>query len=143
MRLDQQQLSLQPQLHPQLLLQLQLQPHPHPQPQLLLLQPQLHPQLPPHPLPLPQQQNRMIIRMMIQQHPPPKPLLFHIKQIPPVRCEAGKRLSLIICRRAQVVSVDALGIYKVLCIVELGLGEKAGLLQPLGQGLPAAADGGL
>ncbi len=40
-----------------------------------------------------------------------------------------------------MVSVDALGIYKALCIVELGLGEKAGLLQPLGQGLPAAADG--
>ena len=42
-----------------------------------------------------------------------------------------------------MVSVDALRIYKVFCIVELGLGEKAGLLQPLGQGLPAAADGGL
>lgn len=90
----------QPSLQPQLLLQPQL--HPQLQPQLqLLLQPQLHP--PPHPpqpppqippFPLPQQQHRMMIRMMIQQQPPPpKPLLFHIKQLPPVSCEAMSRLS--------------------------------------------------
>ena len=95
--LCQQQLSLQPQTGPQLLLQLQLQLQPqlfppqqqqllfpppqqqHP-PQLLLF-PQLHPQMfPPQPqlLPPPQQQHRMM-RMMIQQQLPPKPLLFHIK----------------------------------------------------------------
>ncbi len=96
LRKDQQQPSLQPQLQPQLLLQ--LHPQLQPQPQLLLLQPQPHPQLllqpqlqtlpQPQLLPPPQQQHRMMIRMMIQQQPPPKPLLFHIRQIPPMRCEA-------------------------------------------------------
>lgn len=109
---NQQQLSLQPQLllHPQPQLQLQpqllLQLQPQPQ-----LQPQLQPPLPlPQPFPLPQQQNRMMIRMMIQQHPPPpKPLLFHIKQIPPVRCEAHVLASV----HPMQVSADGSKIYSI------------------------------